>query len=259
MGDHKNPGKAPAPRRQAVGKRAARPRRLLRLVSAYLSDAGLDTPSEADRSLARAAAGSTLQLEDLDDALGRGETVDSLAYSRLAGVARRNLRSLGLVEGRSSPSGNGAAPRAGGSSTQKKVAPLWPWEEIPDENDVQCAWRAQKRKHMLANTDDGKRKGLVDPGDPGEYPWSPEGYWSMAHATVSAGPEVVAAVRASCAVVMAKATPVVCELLGQRLSDLDAEVEARAREEPTSPPVPNDEISRKKSFAARGNRPRRDE
>ena len=237
MSDHDTPGKAPAPRRQAVGKRASRPRRLLRLTSAYLADAGLGTPNEADRALARAAAGSTLQLEDLDAALGRGEEIDALAYARLSGVARRNLRSLGLVEDRPSSSGNGAAPGAGGSSTQKKVTP-WPWE-VPDENDAQRAWRVQAE---------------ADPAAAGEYPWSPEGHWSRVHAIVTAGPEAVAAVRASCVVAMAKATPAVCTLLQETLSALDAEVEDRAREKPTSPADKND---MKKRFTAHGDSPRR--
>lgn len=114
--------KPPVPRRQAVGKRAARPRRLLRLVSAYLADANLPAPSEAEKGLAQAAAGATLQLSDLDEALGRGEEIDSLAYSRLAGVARRNLRSLGIVEDRSSPAENGAPPSPSKRSLADHIA-----------------------------------------------------------------------------------------------------------------------------------------
>jgi hypothetical protein len=197
----------------------------------------------------------------MDEDQARGAEVDALAYTRLSGVVRRNLRALGVVEDRPLSSGNGAAPGGGAASTQKKVTPLSPWEEIPDENDAQRVYRTQKHKHRLANTDDGKRKGLVDPGDPGEYPWSPEGYWSMAHATVTAGPEIVAAVRVSCAAVLAKpgTTVNVATVLRGYLSDLDAEVEARAREEPTSPDDPADEIDTKKRFMAHGDRPWRDE
>ncbi len=156
MSHQDTPGKAPAPRRQAVGKRASGPRRLLRLTSAFLRDAGLGTPTEAQKGLARAAAGATCQLERMDEAQTGGAEVDPLAYARLAGVARRNLRALGLVEDRSSSSGNGAAPQGGASSTRKKVA-----QDLPSMRDqiyaFQCMTLEEKLDHVGAHTPEDRK------------------------------------------------------------------------------------------------------
>ena len=79
-----------------VGGNTAEARRFRDLVSAFQSEAGLTTPTEAQIGLCRRCAAATCQLEALEATLARGEDVDPLAYTRIDGVLRRARRDLGI-------------------------------------------------------------------------------------------------------------------------------------------------------------------
>ena len=74
----------------------AQARRFRDLVSAFLDEAGLTTPTEAQIGLCRRCAAATCELERLEEGIARGEPIDRLEYSRLDGVLRRNRRTLGI-------------------------------------------------------------------------------------------------------------------------------------------------------------------
>ena len=143
-------------------------RRLKRLTQAFLAEAGLNTPTEGQLAAAARAAGATVQLEALDAALGRGEEIDALAYSRLDGVARRNRRALGLdPETGPLSSGMGAAASPGLRLGQKKkpafgspeaiaaherfIYCLRNWDELTLEEklEFQCAYTPEDRKFWI--------------------------------------------------------------------------------------------------------------
>ena len=76
--------------------RVPKARRFRDLVSAFLAEAGLTTPTEAQMGLCRRCAAATCELERLEEGIARGEPIDRLEYSRLDGVLRRNRRTLGI-------------------------------------------------------------------------------------------------------------------------------------------------------------------
>ncbi len=79
-----------------VDERSAGARRFSDLVRAFLAEAGVTRPSEAQIGPARRCAAATVQLEALEQALALGEPIDRLEYSRLDGVLRRSRRDLGI-------------------------------------------------------------------------------------------------------------------------------------------------------------------
>ena len=79
-----------------VDERSAGARRFSDLVRAFLAEAGATTPTEGQIGPARRAAGATVQLEAMEQAMALGEPIDRLEYSRLDGVLRRSRRDLGI-------------------------------------------------------------------------------------------------------------------------------------------------------------------
>lgn len=72
-------------------------RRWRDLVELYLADLGApETLSEAQHALCRRAATISVELENLDGRLSKGEFVDLDAYARVTGHLRRVLETLGI-------------------------------------------------------------------------------------------------------------------------------------------------------------------
>lgn len=79
-----------------VNGNTAAARRFRDLVSAFLAEAGLTTPTEGEIGLCRRAAGATVQLEDMEAAMARGEPIDCPTYRGMASVLRASRHDLGL-------------------------------------------------------------------------------------------------------------------------------------------------------------------
>ena len=97
----KNPSPAPRPRPDGRSSMARRFRRLCKDLAADLG--GEDSLSAAERALIRQAAAMTMQAEDAQADLLRGEPVDSDVMVRLSNASARLLSALGVARRKRQP------------------------------------------------------------------------------------------------------------------------------------------------------------
>ena len=87
---------------QNVDLRSSLARRFRDLVASYEGELG-GTLSEAERSLVRQAVGLQLQAERMQEAIVRGETVDSDALIRVSSTSKRLLSVIATKAGKRKP------------------------------------------------------------------------------------------------------------------------------------------------------------